>query len=156
MGGVYALLMHLTAPCSLEIGNRQYNLDPGVYVYAGSALGPGGVAGRLKRHFKTFTTHTTKRHWHIDHLLPISASLAAVFSNSQTNMECALVLSLKQLGLCVVKGFGNTDCKSGCMGHLLSLGNVEFEEAIETVIKALQRLGLNGGIEVIRKGDRDR
>lgn len=152
MGGVYALIIQVPKPCSLEIGRRRFYLDPGIYVYVGSALGPGGVATRLKRHFKTFTSHDTKKHWHIDHLLPLSKALAAVYSNSKKRLECALVLSLKGSGSPVIDGFGNTDCRSGCGGHLLFMGEMGFYQTIETIMNTFRSLGLEGSVKVAESG----
>ncbi len=49
----------------VRIGRRgELRLQPGFYIYLGSALGPGGVRARLALHFRP----CTRPHWHLDYL----------------------------------------------------------------------------------------
>ena len=84
--GAYTLLIGLEAPLlpARPLGNSDL-LAPGWYVYAGSARGPGGLAARLKRHFRK----QKSLQWHVDHLTPHAAALAAqIVINGD---ECDLV-----------------------------------------------------------------
>ncbi len=149
MKGVYVLILHLTRGLSLNIGDKLFSLKPGEYVYVGSAFGLGGVAGRLNRHIRTFTGHTTKKHWHIDYLLSLSTSLTTVYANSSERLECTLVRLLQGTGSVVIKGFGNTDCKSGCDGHLVFMFDMEPDKVISRTIAAFHRLGLEENVEAV-------
>lgn len=139
MKGCYALILYVDERQDVEIGDRCFCLEKGVYAYVGSALG--GVYGRLNRHLRTFVRMTRRKHWHIDHLLPKSKLLYVVYCLSNERLECTIVKKLKDSGFSVVKGFGSSDCKSKCGGHLLYMGN-ELDRAIDCVKSALSSLGL--------------
>jgi Uri superfamily endonuclease len=55
--------------------------------------------------------------------------------------ECAVARSLLSSGEAetVMRGFGSSDC--GCPSHLIYLGDVEPEQAAETVSMAVTMLG---------------
>ncbi|MEM2126453.1 MAG: GIY-YIG nuclease family protein [Candidatus Methanosuratincola sp.] len=149
MRGVYTIILRLNRDSLLKIGKKEFDLKPGVYVYVGSALGAGGINARLSRHFKTFTTGATKKHWHIDSLLPFSESFASVYALTSQKMECELVWSLKEMGFQTVQGFGNTDCRSRCGGHLILVDdlNVDLRSATQRVISAFEKIGLAAKME---------
>ncbi len=115
--GAYLLLIRLDRvlcpPVRRLAGLR---LEPGSYVYAGSAYGPGGIAARVKRHFRP----DKPAHWHIDHLTGAASSLVGF--SCPDGLECALLDDLLARGGFAVtaKGFGNSDCKS-CESHLLQV-----------------------------------
>ena len=90
-------------------------LDPGLYVYAGSAFGPGGIRARVGRHLRM----DKKPHWHIDQL---SNRVACIDVKSYPGgRECALVADLLAAGATVpVPGFGSSDCRD-CAAHLVRL-----------------------------------
>jgi Uri superfamily endonuclease len=49
--GTYALILQYDSKASTQIGRwRQIDLEPGYYIYIGSAFGPGGVRARVSRH----------------------------------------------------------------------------------------------------------
>ena len=51
--GTYALGLRLDAHSTCRIGALgEYTLQPGNYIYVGSAWGPGGLAARLSRHLR--------------------------------------------------------------------------------------------------------
>ncbi len=63
--GAYVLEIYLKKAVQFSVsrlGNQL--LPPGRYFYVGSARGPGGLGGRLKRHFMPDKT----LHWHVDYL----------------------------------------------------------------------------------------
>ena len=62
--GAYALLIALDEPLRVHAGARDATLAPGLYVYCGSARGPGGLAARLARHMR----RDKRAHWHVDQL----------------------------------------------------------------------------------------
>ncbi len=142
MKGVYAVILKLDHHLSLDIGKKRFDLSPGIYIYAGSAFGPGGVSARLGRHIKTFKTGATKKHWHIDFLIPHSATFVPIYASSTRKLECDFVRTLRESGFKTVDGFGNTDCRSGCGGHLVILGDMDLRSATEVVIAAFDGIGL--------------
>ncbi|MBC7112776.1 MAG: GIY-YIG nuclease family protein [Candidatus Methanomethyliales bacterium] len=147
MKGVYAIILKLDRHMSLNLGKKRFDLNSGIYIYAGSAFGPGGIYARLGRHLKTFKTGATKKHWHIDFLLPHSTTFVPVCAPSTRKLECELVRSLRESGFKTVDGFGNTDCRSDCGGHLIILGDLDLRSAIEIVVAAFDRTGLKANLE---------
>ena len=113
--GVYALLLLLREPATVRVLGRVFRLEPGCYVYVGSARGPGGLRARIARH-----AAVEKRvKWHVDQLTSGAAELACVVYSGTTARECVLVSYLEQLGFeHPVAGFGSSDCGS-CRSHLL-------------------------------------
>lgn len=93
--------------------------QPGRYVYAGSALGPGGVAARLKRHLRV----DKQTHWHIDYLIPAAAIVGTAIVYGADRRECMWARALQRLhgATAPVVGFGSSDCRSGCTAHLWRL-----------------------------------
>ena len=63
--GAYLLVLDVSVALPLGIprfaGTR---LEPGTYVYAGSARGPGGIRARVGRHLRK----EKAVRWHVDHL----------------------------------------------------------------------------------------
>lgn len=88
-------------------------LEPGYYIYVGSAFGPGGVRSRVRRHFQK-----TKHHrWHIDYLREFTAPVAAWYSHNRERLEHRWARDLEQAAEMVgVAGFGCSDCR--CRSHL--------------------------------------
>ena len=115
--GTYALILALDAPRSIRIGRLgDRTFDAPFSLDAGSALGPGGLAGRLAHHLRP----VTRPHWHIDALRK-RARITEVWTTSDARrLECAWAAAASRLrGACVVPGFGASDC--ACTGHLVAL-----------------------------------
>jgi Uri superfamily endonuclease len=108
------LLLRLDRGLNVTFGNRQGSLEPGWYAYVGSAYGPGGIAARLRRHFRA----DKRLHWHVDSLTLAASALTALFQPG--GRECAIGERLRQSGhfTHVLEGFGSSDCAS-CPSHLL-------------------------------------
>lgn len=118
--GTYVLFLQLDNILNVEVRRLgSSRLLPGLYGYVGSALGPGGVRGRLMHHLRANKRH----HWHIDQLSANAAILGVGIAYSTVRSECRWTQAL--LGIqgveAPVKGFGSTDCKAGCYSHLLRL-----------------------------------
>lgn len=115
--GAYILLVTLEKALPVGAGRQKAgHLSPGTYAYAGSAYGPGGLAARLRRHFRA----DKKVHWHIDRLTLEASRLAAFIV--ENGDECQLVQALLATdGVEVAQeGFGSTDCLT-CSSHLLAI-----------------------------------
>jgi len=61
--GTYAVLLSSDSDDEISVGRLgDMRLQSGVYLYVGSAFGPGGVRARVNHHL-----HASSRpHWHID------------------------------------------------------------------------------------------
>ena len=110
----YQLIIHLSAPCSIEIGRLgKFRFAAGRYIYTGSARR--NLEARVKRHR---SLHKTCR-WHIDYLL--AHRHARIVDVKYSAMpECSL--NQQQQGEIPVPRFGATDCRAGCGSHFKYLG----------------------------------
>ena len=113
----------------------------------GSALGPGGLAARLRHHLRM----AKRPHWHIDHLRQKLAIGEIWYVRGKERHEHHWASRLEDLEVATVpiKGFGSSDCD--CPSHLffmkaqpsLSSGRAilgDPEKKIE--IQAIRRPGL--------------
>ncbi len=118
--GAYLLVLRLEKPQTLKVGSLgELSFKPGYYVYVGSAMGAGGVEGRVRRHLK-FTSRTNgKPKWHVDYLLRGSFKPIEVFIiSSEERIECKVSLLVEISAKYTFPGFGSSDCLGGCRGHL--------------------------------------
>lgn len=135
--GVYALVMAVPSEIEVRVRGLRSKLEPGCYVYIGSARGPGGLAARVSRHLRP----SKKVRWHIDHLTTKAAAIRYVVFSLSTSAECLLTPQLEMLGFKhSVKGFGNTDCRARCTSHLLRFEK-GVEECVTYVSEAFRRAG---------------
>lgn len=113
-GGAYALLLHLDGGVTFPRKGGAHLFEPGWYVYAGSAYGPGGIRARVRRHFR----REKPAHWHIDRLTVVADAIHAVVL--EQGVECDVVAALIQSHMFrpALAGFGSTDCRT-CCSHLL-------------------------------------
>lgn len=114
--GTYVLLLTLPEETRLTVGRLgAFGFPAGTYAYAGSARGPGGLAGRLRHHLSP----VARPHWHIDALRPAAAVSAVWWCADEVIREhdwAAALRALPGAGLAVPR-FGASDCR--CPGHLL-------------------------------------
>jgi Uri superfamily endonuclease len=118
--GSYLLVLLLQTCLNVEIGRLGLrSFVPGVYVYTGSALGPGGAPRRIERHLSA----RKKPRWHIDYLDAVAPIIAVSVAYGTDRLECAWSRRLATLTGCYapVPGFGNSDCREGCAAHLWRL-----------------------------------
>ena len=90
-------------------------LPAGLYLYAGSARGPGGIRARVARHLR----RPKACHWHIDHLTRVAELEDAIaFPDGR---ECAIAdFALARGAQTPVPRFGASDCPR-CAAHLLAV-----------------------------------
>ncbi|MGQ9514746.1 MAG: GIY-YIG nuclease family protein [Thermoproteota archaeon] len=119
----------------------------GIYLYTGSALGPGGIIRRIQRHMK----RKKNRFWHIDYLLSSGdvSVKAIVYSPCSNKMECEVNRSLSRSFSIQHKGFGSSDCSSSCRSHLLRFDGKNQDRLFKIVYKSYRRCGLNPVLKVI-------
>ena len=133
--GTYALALSLAGPVDLTIAGRRVQLPPGLYVYVGSAHGPGGLRARLGRHLRG----DGRPRWHIDALRAVAEVVGWHVAVSPLRLECAWAQSLAHLpGAAIpVPGFGATDCRAACPAHLVMLpADVDLEGVWTTLDRA--------------------
>ena len=113
--GTYALLLSATRRQRITIGRLgALALQPGCYVYTGSARGPGGLRARLRHHIGT----PQRPHWHIDYLHRATMPLEIWWSDDVKSSEHLWAAHCSALpGAAVpLARFGASDCD--CNAHL--------------------------------------
>lgn len=115
--GTYALALRLAQPAPLLLRGQATEAPPGVYVYVGSAQGPGGVAARLGRHVRG----AGRPRWHIDALRPHAEVVGWHVALGHERLEClwAQALATAPGASVPLAGFGASDCQAGCRAHLV-------------------------------------
>ncbi|MFQ6075826.1 MAG: DUF123 domain-containing protein [Candidatus Bathyarchaeia archaeon] len=143
--GVYTLIIEATKTATVNVGGLGAKYFPiGYYTYTGSALGEGasGLRGRITRHMR----QEKKRRWHIDYLLssPDVSIRAVVYSENSVGRECEIAQDIEGLeGVrVIVKGFGSSDCRRGCLAHLHHFPDSSEEGLIHTVSSIYGCIGL--------------
>lgn len=122
--GGYALELHIEQACTLAIGRHGRGEFPaGVYLYLGSARGPGGMRARLARHLRP--PALIRCHWHIDYLRRVGRIAAVAWlseaEGAPCDLECRWSQALAALPGAAIPfpGFGAADCRLGCAAHLV-------------------------------------
>ena len=113
--GTYALVLASQKTGPLRIGKLgTLELKQGVYIYVGSAFGPGGLAARIRHH----TQIAVRPHWHIDYLRAACDLIGIWFTTETARREHSWAEAVAQLPGAEVPmpGFGSSDCQ--CAAHL--------------------------------------
>jgi Uri superfamily endonuclease len=113
--GTYALILACVTETRLRIGKLgTIHLQPGYFVYVGSAFGPGGLSARLSHHRRPII----RPHWHIDYLRPatILNEIWLTYDPSSREHQWADLFARIKHGSIPLPGFGSTDCS--CGSHL--------------------------------------
>lgn len=113
--GTYALVLKSSSDRRIEVGRLgKCLIQPGYYVYTGSAFGPGGLKARIAHHVGI----SQRPHWHIDYLrltLPLKEVWYSYDSVQHEHQWADAFRRLKGANLPIV-GFGASDCS--CKSHL--------------------------------------
>ena len=136
--GTYAVFLTLSVPARLSIGKLgAFTFPSGEYVYMGSARGPGGLRARLQHHLRP----ALRPHWHIDYLRTRAVVSRGVYvvqeevsAETVAPLECAWSQALLALpGASVpAAGFGASDCRWGCVAHLIHFSAAgDFEARLQ-------------------------
>ena len=115
--GTYALLLRPDDEERIEVGALgEMSVRAGVYVYVGSAFGPGGLRARVQRHVKG----EGARHWHVDYLRAATTLETVWYTHDDTRRECrwASILRNHPTSRVPMAGFGASDCD--CSAHLVA------------------------------------
>ena len=115
----YALLLSSATDELIRVGRLgNLRLQPGYYVYVGSALGPGGLRARLAHHMRP----AERPHWHIDYLRAKTTIEAVWFCYNRKSREhnWAKRFAAMPGASGPMVGFGSSDCE--CESHLFFFG----------------------------------
>jgi Uri superfamily endonuclease len=141
--GTYALVLSLPEPQTAAIGRLgRFKFESGLYIYLGSAQGPGGVRARLGRHLRG----GERLHWHIDYLVGAAQVWAYAYrlfeggGGHPDSTECAWSQRLAAVPAASipVPGFGASDCASGCLSHLVKFPAKEDPQDILEILSSLK------------------
>jgi Uri superfamily endonuclease len=131
--GTYALLLSSASNALIRIGRLgNLLLQRGFYVYVGSALGSGGVRGRLGHHMRP----AERPHWHVDYLRAKTTLEAVWFCYNRKSREHAWTKRFGAMpGASVpMAGFGASDCD--CESHLFFFKCGDFPRLIGIISSA--------------------
>jgi Uri superfamily endonuclease len=114
--GTYILALHLARTRCIRIGRLgTLAFQPGIYLYVGSAFGPGGLHARIAHHLKK----ARRPHWHVDYLRR-HAKVAGVWYAEGRRVECRWARKMSRWESAFpIEGFGCSDCC--CASHLIRL-----------------------------------
>jgi Uri superfamily endonuclease len=136
--GSYALVLVNVGSRTVCIGALgRLDLRPGFYIYVGSALGPGGLQARIRRHLDP----APPLHWHIDYLKR-AARIVEIWSLADpVRREHAWASALASLPNASIPmpGFGSSDCD--CPAHLFHFPTAP---KLAAFARALRRAGVDG------------
>ena len=113
--GTYALILTASHQKEIAVGMLgRLSVQPGYYVYIGSAFGSGGVHSRLVHHIN----RASKLHWHIDYLRGITEIVEIWYTHDPHKREHEWALIFQEMPLAVIPllNFGASDCR--CPAHL--------------------------------------
>ena len=109
--GAYLILIEIDVYTETHAGSLgKVVLEPGYYVYVGSAMRC--LAARMRRHL----SKRKKTRWHIDYITNFSTSITAIPIKSAGRIECALAEQIMRISHHSIPNFGSSDCR--CPSHL--------------------------------------
>ena len=114
--GTYALILISSSQEIVQIGGLgSLPLNPGYYIYIGSAFGPGGLKARISHH-KRLSKHPR---WHVDYLRTVTYLYGFWYTYDSIRREhqwAETMLRMKNASI-PLEGFGSSDCS--CKSHLI-------------------------------------
>lgn len=129
--GTYLLEFESLADISVMVGRRgQLHLQPGFYIYIGSAFGPGGLRARVRHH----ASISPRPHWHLDYIRPQLELLDVWFSTMNKRLEHAwadAMVYTMHMNI-PMQGLGASDCK--CESHFFYVRTRPDEQALQTAL----------------------
>jgi Uri superfamily endonuclease len=109
--GSYILVLHAAQHGESSVGRLgRVIVTPGWYLYTGSALGPGGLRGRVRHHVQP----VARSHWHIDYLRQVCTVTEVWYTVAAQRLEHVWATVLMQSAT-PIPGFGASDCD--CAAH---------------------------------------
>jgi Uri superfamily endonuclease len=133
--GTYLLGLRLPKAARLRVGRLgRFHFPAGLYLYAGTALGSGGLAARVGRHLGG----ARRVHWHVDYLLRQASVETVGWRTGAARLECrwARLIESWAYAIVVAPRFGASDCR--CPAHLWRL-----EDDADAYPALIRMLGLH-------------
>ena len=143
--GTYAFFLSSGTSADIRVGRLgALKTFPGIYVYIGSAHGPGGLRARLRHHLQV----STSPRWHIDYLRARLSPLTVWYTLDSTLREhqWARLLGEDPKATVPLKGFGASDCR--CPTHLFRFSRNPSAAAFAK--KARRRIAGHGPIVALQ------
>jgi len=122
--GSYILLLRVATDQSVRIGGLGVLMArAGMYLYFGSAFGPGGIRARINHHMGG----SSHPHWHLDWLRAAAIPTTVWWALGPQRLECTWASGFARCLRAEVPlaGFGASDCRGGCPAHLLFFGTMD-------------------------------
>jgi Uri superfamily endonuclease len=139
--GSYALLLRLDEAARIRVGALgDWPFAAGYYLYLGSALGPGGLAARLRRHL----SREKRPFWHVDYLRGRAAVAGIWYVTGPARREHAWAAAATRLpgaGIPVPR-FGASDCR--CPGHLVYFQERPSSHTFPVLLEESRDLAVRG------------
>ncbi len=137
--GIYAIVFKISKSVRLYSIKMFKNrvIEKGLYVYIGSARGPGGLRARIKRHLMK----KKRRKWHIDYLTTLEyfKPIAIIYAITDQDLEYKVSELLSNYLPIPVRKFGSTDKPS--KAHLFKCN--EYNECINILCSIFKSLNLS-------------
>jgi len=136
--GTYALILATDTRMYIQVGRLgKLLVEPGFYIYIGSAFGPGGLKARLNHHLKS----AARPHWHIDYLRRSAHVIEIWYTTDPLRREQDWVAGMEKLPATsmVHPGFGASDSKG--VSHLFSARKKPNFASFVNVIKGIPKHG---------------
>ena len=138
--GAYILVTAINSSCKVRVGSLgEVFLKKGYYAYVGSAMGPGGLFCRIRRHL----SRVKRLKWHIDYVLEAGRVICVAYTVSDVKLECEIASLIAEKYSIVVEKLGSTDCR--CKSHFFFLGkDLDSVEVFLDFLKEIEsRLGVS-------------
>ena len=133
--GSYLLGLEMPEAARVQIGRLgSFDFPAGVYFYAGSAHGPGGIKARVLHH----ACSTARPRWHLDFLRAhalLWGGWVVCENGGVGSLECRWSQALAGMaGAWVARGFGAADCHGGCQAHLVGFAERPGDALIKKLL----------------------
>ena len=133
--GTYVVLLVPQQQGTIQIGRLgplTLNGVEEVFLYVGSALGPGGVAARCRHHHRI----ASRPHWHLDALRPYCDLIGVWVTYGQERLEHRWAQALSALpgARWPLPRFGASDCR--CPAHLIALPEPPSQDQLQQALGA--------------------
>ncbi len=150
--GYYLLIFRIYRKLTITTrGNKVFSLNPGIYVYIGSAYGPGGLRSRIMRHLR----RNKKVFWHVDYLTTnnyvelVGFVIINITSRKSIDLENFLSKQMQKY-LEPILGFGCSD-KRKDISHLYYCRRnfLECLRIIDKILSSIKNIGIEYTINIL-------
>lgn len=128
------MLLEVMESFEIELRGIKHRLEPAVYIYVGSARGPGGALARVLRHL----SRDKKTRWHVDKLTESHfVTFLGFYLINAHGEDCEVSISLRLSSVFkYIPKFGSTD-KRESPSHLFKCPSTP-EECASVVYEVLE------------------